>query len=320
MWNARPGVTVALGLIGCLVAGTSSVAWAGDDSDSDSDDVRVAAVDCTDSNPKKHDSIARALRKKADELILEIDGICIEDFVIRRDSVTIRGKNQNADVDGIRGAAPGAVLGGKGDEELGESVVLVRGAVAVRLEHLFIGEGQANRSGVGAVDDSVVTISDCQVENNPLFGVVAAGSSTFFVEDSLVTGNAGFAAVSTGGSYLSVKDSVLIGGLLSVYSGQANVSGGSLSGAIFSVVNSIVGLEETAHTGAFNLLAFDSSLRALSSTIQGLTVVTDFSTLVARNGSRIEGSLTCEAGGEAYCPNPATDVAVTSDCGQCLKP
>ncbi len=321
MRKTRFHVTTTVALVGALLILPRAVARAGSDSDSDSDEPRVLEVDCTNANPKKHDSIAKALETKADELIIEIDGICIEDLVIRRDSVTVRGKNGNADLDGIHSASPGAILGGAGGEEIAEAVVWVRGGVAIRLEHLFIGEGQANRSGVVAGDDSVVTISNCRVENNPGFGVVASGSSTLFIVESVVGSNSAFGVASVGGSYLSAIDSLLSGGLLGVYGGQISLSGGSLSGAVYSIANSGVGLDGVTHTnGVFNLIAGDSYFRAFGSTLEGLILVSDFSTLVVRNGSTVEGSLACQAGGDAYCPSPATDVTGTSDCSQCLKP
>lgn len=314
-WNVLITVALAAGLIGLAPA-----TMAGGDSDSDSGGPRVVRVDCTHADPGKHDSIAKALRKKADELVVEIDGICVEDVVIRRDFVTVRGRNQNPDLDGIHGATPGVVLGGSGDEAIKQAVVLVEGGDGVRLEDLFVGEGLENRSGVFAVGWAIVTLSGCRVANNPDLGVAAAGGSTLFLEESEVMGNGSFAGGSTGSAPLIVNDSDLRGGLLGVNAGVVIMHRGSLSGTILAAGKSTVDLEQVPHTGVFNILATASTLRLLGSTLRGLTLVTDFSTLVVRNESIVEGSLACEAGGDAFCRTPAADVTGTSYCSQCLKP
>jgi len=114
----------------------------------------------------------------------------------------------------------------------------------------------------------------------------------------------------------STTDPTMMLGRLS----RVETSDGIISGTILAAANSLIDLEEVPHAGFFNLLATSSTLRALDSTLQGLTVVSDFSTLVARNGSVVEGSLDCAAGGDAFCVDPTTDVLGTSNCGQCLKP
>ncbi len=277
------------------------------------------------------DSITEALNTPADELTIEIDGFCSEDFVIQRDFVILRGKNGNPNLDGIHSATPGIIIAGTGLQEIGQSVVWIRGAQAIRFENLFIGEGQANRSGVAATMNSIVTISNCRIENNLGYGV-AAGSSSLFVVDSTVRGNSSFGGLSTNGGLLHVSDSVLLdngGGLLSVSNGQIIMSGGSLNGAIFSLRNSgidlgggeLLGVEQTALSGiALNLIGGDSSVHAFGgSTLQGLTLVMDFSNFVLREGSTLDGFLSCGAGGDAFCETPATDVT-GSNCSQCLPP
>ena len=296
-------------------------------------------VDCS-----RGQTITQALERPAEELTIVIDGFCIEDLVIRRDFVTVRGKNQDPDLDGIHSATPGIILGGTGGQEIGESVVTVRGGHAIRFEHLFIGEGQANRSGVAAIDNSIVTISDCLVENNPDFGVAAAGNSVLFVVDSTVRGNSRFGGFAVGSGLLALTDSDLLdngdpavfddGGLLSINNGLITMVGGSLSGSIVSSVNSsvelggfdpIVGvpLAGVLHTGGI-VIVDGSSVRARSgSTLQGFTLVVDFSTFALRGGSTLDGNLVCGSGGDAFCDDPAVNLPVlgsTSNCGQCPKP
>ena len=279
-------------------------------------------VNCTHFNPASHDSITAALNNPAQELTIEINGICIEDIVIRRDFVTLRGKNHNANVDGIHSATPGKILGGPVGQEIRESVVSVRGGVAIRFENLFIGEGQENRSGMGVSENSIVTISNCRVENNPDFGVGAFSGSVLFIVDSTVTGNSTFGGISAGGGLLQVTDGSLFDGLVILDNGLFTMSGGSLDGTILSLTNSSVelggfALPAVSHTGTFNLIGGDSSIRVGSgSTLQGLTLVSEFSNFVLRDGSTLNGSLICSLGGDASC-DVSSNVTGSSNCGQC---
>ncbi len=286
-------------------------------------ETKTVRIDCD-----RGKTIASALNQEADELIIEISGFCKEDPVIERDFVTIRGANQDPALDGIHGATPGQVLAGTGGQEIGETVVTIRGAQGVRLEYLSLGEGLANRTGVAAISGAIATVSNCVVENSS-DGGVAAANGTLFVEDSIVRGNGGAGALAVVGGQLTLIDTIVLAnglGLISLTGGTITVSGGSIDGSIFALSDGNIelggfGLDPVAHSAPFNLISGDSSLRvSSSSTLAGFFAVADFSNLALRDGSTITGTLNCDGGGDAFCDTPLTQIIGFSNCGQCPNP
>jgi hypothetical protein len=72
-----------------------------------------------------------ALQTPADELTLQINGVCNENVVIRRDGVFLEGSDKATD--GIHGVATGA--------DIEPPVIRILGAVNVQLENLSIANG-----------------------------------------------------------------------------------------------------------------------------------------------------------------------------------
>ena len=268
------------------------------------------------------DSITEALATPAIELTIEIDGFCSEDIEIRRDLVTLRGKNEDPGQDGIHGATPAVSLGGTGIGEIFESVVLVRAGSGVHFADLFIGEGQANRPGVAISENAVVTLSNTRVENNPGFGVGAFAGAVLFIEDSTVTGNGTNAVVAASSGQVFVASSDLSGGVVSFNNGILRMTGGLLNGVIVSVMSGTVQFSGVSQTGPLILVNGNSSLRALGGSVLDVTLfalVDDFSNFVLREGSTLSSDLLCSSGGDAFCDVPA-DVSGVSTCGLCPKP
>ena len=129
--------------------------------------LKIVSVDCT-----RGKSIMKALKKKADELIIEITGICTEDVVIRRDRVTLRGTDPATD--GVRALTTDETFGG---------AVFVREGRHIRFENLsFVG----NTEGSGLrVENSQreVSADNCIFVGNRI-GAVAVGGSLVITNSS----------------------------------------------------------------------------------------------------------------------------------------
>lgn len=220
---------LAAAAIAATIAATATSA-ADSDSDSDSDSgagappVRVVRVDCD-----RGDSIVRALRAKADELVIEISGVCTEDVEIRRDRVTLRGSDPA--VDGIRAATAGEILGG---------AVFVREGRKIRLERLslFGGDGSGlrvenarrevaaddcrlvdGRFGVTAIG-STVTLSGAEIRGNSAGGLAVSSTGQISCAGCTIVDNpdasAGIALFAALGSVLIVTDSTVAGSALAI--------------------------------------------------------------------------------------------------------
>ena len=143
----------------------------------------TVAVDCTDPNPTKHDSINDALTNPAKELIIEIRGMCRENVLVERDYVTLLGADPT--VDGIQALS---------DED---DALMVRGAFGARLENLRLTGGE---TGLSVYDTTYYRthVENCRMEGNT-FGAdisganVRAQNSTFSFNDMGVwVGSAGW--------------------------------------------------------------------------------------------------------------------------------
>jgi hypothetical protein len=143
-------------------------------------------VDCS-----KGQSINKALRQVADDLVIEINGLCEENVVVNRERVTLRGANPA--LDGIRATTL---------DTPGSFALLVRSSY-VRIENLKITGGQtyglvaSHASGYGRFGwgaDRGLEIVNCRIVDNPGIGL-SAEYSTVRVSDTTFSGNA------TGGAY-----------------------------------------------------------------------------------------------------------------------
>ena len=133
--------------------------------------LKIVDVDCADG-----DSINKALGKKDTELIINVQGVCVEDVVVTRDRVTLRGTDPA--VDGIQAATA--------DDPFGASL-LVRGARDVWIENLTLGGGR--HAGL-RVEDSRrnVNVVNSRLEGNGEFGITLSASLTVLT-DVVITGN-----------------------------------------------------------------------------------------------------------------------------------
>ena len=207
---------------------------------------KTITVDCT-----KKKTLEKALRNNAEELIIEVRGICEEDVEIRRDRVTLRG--ENSAFDGIRATAD--------SDDPRQSVLRIRDARRIRLENLSIEgsswdgirlinsfdgidlsnvevRGNAVR-GITAID-SAVTITDAVVIDNGDSttgggsGIYAFGSSIVVCERCRLLDNptvgAGTAIIADS-AQVFVEDSELVGrnGVASIAAGQIEVENSMVS-------------------------------------------------------------------------------------------
>ena len=188
------------------------------------------------------------------------------------------------------------------------------------------------RGGMLVTRGSSAACIDCRIEANPApgsgFGALAYSSSALTLTRSFAEG--GTALMAQLHSSVSAIDTDLAA---SVWAFQANLygdvflRGGSYAGAFLATSHSTVqlfGATQTVNTSQ-NFVAEDSTLLAddrltedgtsVSSTILGLTLVTDFS-----SGKLIDNtvfdSLSCGMEGRVYCDGTETKIG-TSGCGLC---
>ena len=158
-----------------------------EDSDSDSDASSTISVDCA-----AGDSIQAALEDPAQELTIEIRGICRENVVIRRGNVVLRGRDPS--VDGI--------------ERSGElplpNPVDVLSTFQVTLENLKLTGGTF---GLGVDYSFAVDVVNCRLEGNSFGGLIVVNSNFDLIETT-VTGNGRRGAIVNGGSFRCIDCSI----------------------------------------------------------------------------------------------------------------
>jgi len=312
---------------------------------------KTIQVDCA-----KGQTINKALRVPAEELIIEISGICEEDVEINRENVILRGSDPA--LDGISGTATGYVPG--------IAVLTVRNVVRFRVENLAVLDGVG--SGMRFSSTLAAEVVNCRVEGNAVAGIQAPHGQVF-VTDTTVTGSAwgvmGFDSTylecvrctvtgnnfmgvgaysdarvqvsdseisspiglySAEASQLWVDDSTVEGtsqGISVIDGGQVTISGSEVSGPISVESNGLVLFDDTdqiANSAGLNSLTVDATMELTSgSSLLGDTSIDGFSKLLVRDTSALNGNLACSAGGDAYCDRPA-NVTGTSTCGLCPSP
>ncbi len=139
-------------------------------------------------------SVNRALEQAAQQLIVEVRGECVEDVVVRRDNVTLRGVDPQRD--GIR--SPGT-------EDGDGAALTIRDSRRVTIANLRI--SGATRDGLrvlDATDDIIVTNS--RFESNGVWGASVNDSAVAFVESSF-TGNGARVVDSIGGGLIGARGS-----------------------------------------------------------------------------------------------------------------
>lgn len=119
------------------------------------------------------DSINEALRQPAEELTIEISGICTENVVVSRSNVTLIGTDPSTD--GIQGASGIPI----------NNAVLVFGTFSVTIENLQL---TGAVGGLGVDYAFAVRVINCRLENNSYAGAFLSGANVRF-EDTVITGN-----------------------------------------------------------------------------------------------------------------------------------
>jgi hypothetical protein len=150
----------------------------------------TVAVDCT-----AGDSIGDALENEADELIIEITGLCTEDIDVRRDNVTFQGTNSATD--GFFGPSPDS-----GDTLL----VDVRNASGVTFRNLTF--ANSTRHGLFTRSSRDIVVESCVFKDNGDDGASFWMASQAYVEDSSFEDNGRFGMNVGTASHVSAVNSV----------------------------------------------------------------------------------------------------------------
>jgi hypothetical protein len=137
---------------------------------------KTVVVDC-----RKGESLAAALGEEAEQLIVEIHGICSEDTKVLRGNVTIRGTDPA--VDGIRGVAKAGSASSLGATT---AALEVRGSGVV-IEKLRLTGGALY--GLLVVGSQGTEVRNCRLVENGELGASFTGASAAVVYDTTVSGN-----------------------------------------------------------------------------------------------------------------------------------
>ena len=208
---------------------------------------RRVAVDC-----EAGGSIAAALRLPADELLIEIRGLCVESVEVSRDRVTLRGGNPFRD--GIEAPADGA-----------EAPLTLRGAGRVTVENLRLTGGRRSGLAVFGGHDRIEVLYS-RLDGNRRWGAELVDASVRF-EGSVLTGNgedgegspAGGGLLASRGASARLVDCVLAEnpaagrnyGVAAFAHSTVRMTGGEAEGAIGALarVYSSISLTDTRLTG-----------------------------------------------------------------------
>jgi hypothetical protein len=207
-------------------------------------DIQTMAVDCA-AGESIEDALAKA--KKADGLVVSISGMCEENVTIERDHVALLGGDPEAD--GIRGVSG-----------IDAPAIRIKHGYGVVLENLTVEDGDGG--GVRA-DWSSLTVRNCRIRHNELFGVYLSGATAWFW-DVAVSENSSIGVRLHQAAALVAEDSVFndnVGYQVAVVSGsrtdlhRCSIEG---SGGLDSELGSFIYTHQTS------VLAVEG--RALSST------------------------------------------------------
>ncbi len=179
-------------------------------------------VDC-----QSGQSINEALAQTSPFLTIEVRGQCVEDVVVRRDGVTLRGIDPQRD--GIR--SPGG-------PDSAEATLLIRGARRVTVANLRISGGR--REGLRVLDSTDdVTISNCNFESNGVWGASVTDSTVAFV-DSEFSGNGALIDTIGGGLIAARGSDVACSNCVSALNPQsgANLGAVAFSGSTLRLLDS----------------------------------------------------------------------------------
>jgi hypothetical protein len=137
------------------------------------------------------DSIAEALAQPADQLVIEIRGICTENVLVSRNNVKLRGSDPL--VDGIHAQGGGVWFPTP-------NAIAVDGVTysGVRIQNLQLGGAPGGSYPLG-VFHSNVRVENCRLQNSSHYGAWLSDSVAIFT-DTVITGNAN-GGVHFGGGY-----------------------------------------------------------------------------------------------------------------------
>jgi hypothetical protein len=174
---------------------------------------KIVEVDCG-----KGKKISGALKDKPDELVIRIKGVCHEDVVIDRGSVTLISDPESVPY-------PAEIHGVGVDDALGstQAVVKIVAARRVRLENLLITAG--SRFGVWVNESLGVELVGVTVSGSGRDGVQSVDTSNVFLSDSTIRDSGRYNLASFDAELtLCTRCTLLDGGV-----GQALVIGGRLT-------------------------------------------------------------------------------------------
>lgn len=298
----------------------------------------IVVVDCV-----KGESINDALAKStAADLTIQVQGICTEDVLIERDSVTLTGTSSANPTDGspLDGVLTDGIRGVR------YAVLTVRGARAVNIQKLSIGNGRS--TGVQVMGGTVVAVSYCEIFGNG-DGAQSLGSmiritnsnihdntrsdvSAWFAGDiycgSCTLTRSRFPAMAIGGSRVMLNQSTIQNStsgyaLLAMEHGYLSFANATFDGSIDAEDASQIVIDRGTQTGnpAGFWAAQDSHVTVQNgSSLLGPVELSDFANLTLRAGSSIVGDLACYAASNAFCVNPSKVSGGVSGCSACVKP
>jgi len=249
------------------------------------------------------DSIQDALDTLAVGLIIEVSGTCIENLVIKRDLVTLRGVN----LDVGTGEPTDRIQGVPGADEPPHfgNVILIRDSLIVNVEGLILqgdnGVIAVYRSGASTDEDSgAITLKGVFTEGNSESDLVILSASKVILSDSRV-------------------------GNVEVESSNLRIIRGSLTGGVTAIRESIVSffgasqLPDQQNRVRVNSALFarcvDCNNAARFNSTLGDISVGRLSKALIRFGTTVQ-NLTCEVGSDAVCDG--TETKASSTCGLCL--
>lgn len=192
----------------------------------------------------------------------------------------------------------------------------------VRIEDSTLtGHARAALSAFGA---DLVECVRCVLDGDEE-GVLSVGSSRVVVTDSTVDSGQFAVIAAEGGALVSGTDSTFRSAAwaFGAQAGRVGLSGGAFEGSVLAQAQGLVTLNGASHDAnlqGFNVIDSHSAVRAVGSTLQGFTIVEDFSEVVLRDGSALDGDLVCQLGGDGWCADPVADVTGSANCGQCTTP
>jgi hypothetical protein len=311
-------------------------------------------------------------RPNADNLIIEIEGMCNENVMVTRDRVTLKGTDPASD--GIQAVSNTTPI---------DVALWVRGAHQVSVENLKLTGGFAGLLA-SEVSTPFLLMKNCRLEGNTNYGVqlesallqaensvfsdngfINAGvflssrfgcngctlanpgggiggttktnlllfqgsigvisNSTFtdgginangasaFITDSSVDGNAPNASLSASQGAVNLTRVQVGGPLRFVQSSNALLSGVTQTR---SETPNLV--DDNSYTKIGNAAPATGGGPSIPSVVFGFNL-SNFSTSSLLGTSQINGNVTCSAGANKFCANPA-NVSGASTCGLCPKP